>query len=53
MKVRAFISRLIQLNTYSLCFLPDHPGQVVTPLPDDGIKELLYQAISNTWKGKS
>ena len=42
MKVQSFTTRLIQLNTYLLYFLPDRPGQLVTSLPDDDIEETLY-----------
>ena len=52
MKVRSFTTRLIQLNTYLPYFPPDRPGQQVTSLPDDDIKEILYHAMPNTWKKK-
>ena len=52
MKVRSFTTRLIQLNLYLPYFPPDRPGQLVTPLPDDDIKEILYRTMSNTWKKK-
>ena len=52
MKVQSFTTRLIQLNIYLLYFLPDCPGQLVTSLPDDDIKEILYQAMPNMWKRK-
>ena len=52
MKVRSFTTRLIQLNTYLPYFPPDRPGQLVTSLPDDDIKEILYHAMPNTWKKK-
>ena len=50
MKVRSFTTRLIQLNTYLPYFPPDCPGQLVTSLPDDDIKEILHHAMLNTWK---
>ena len=50
MKVRSFTTRLIELNMYLLYF--DLPGQLVTSLPDDDIKEILYHAMPNTWKKK-
>ena len=52
MKVRSFTTRLIQLNTYLPYFPPDRPGQLVTSLPDDDIKEILYHAMPNMWKKK-
>ena len=52
MKVRSFTTRLIQLNTYLPYFPPDRPGQLVSSLPDDDIKEILYHAMPNTWKKK-
>ena len=52
MKVWSSTTRLIQLNTYLLHFPPDHSGQLVTSLPDDDIKGMLYQPMPNTWKKK-
>ena len=52
MKVRSFTTRLIQLNTYLPYFPPDRPSHLVTSLPDDDIKEILYQAMPNTRKKK-
>ena len=52
MKVWSCTTRLIQLNTYLQYFPPGRPGQLVTSLPDDDIKEILYQAMTNTWKKK-
>ena len=52
MKARSFTTELIQLNTYLPYFPPDLPGQLVTSLPDDEIKEILYHAMPNTWKKK-
>ena len=52
MKVRFFTNRLIQLTTYLLYLLPDQPGQPVTSLPDDDIKEILYHAMPNTSEKK-
>ena len=49
MKVKSFTTRLIQLKTYLLYFPPDHPGQLVTSLPDDDIKKILYYAMPYTW----
>ena len=36
----------------STVFLPDRPDQLVTFLPDDDIKAILYHAMPNTWKKK-
>ena len=47
MKVRSFISRQIQLNI-NLPYFPNLLGQLVTSLPDDDIKEILYHTMSNT-----
>ena len=47
MKVQSITTRLIQLNTYLPYFWPDHPGQLITSLPDDDIKEILYYARPN------
>lgn len=52
MKVRTFTTRLLQLNAYLAFFPPDRQGQVVEPLPEDDIKEILYHAMPNTWKRK-
>ena len=49
MKVRVFNTRLGRVLTL---FLPDCPGQLVTSLPDDDIKEIFYHAMPNTWKNK-
>ena len=48
MKVRSFTTRLIQLKMYLPYFPPDRPDQLVTSLPDDDIKEILYHAIPNS-----
>ena len=52
MKVRSFTTRLVKLNTYLPHFPPDRPGQLVTSLHDDDIKEFLYHAMPNMWKRK-
>ena len=52
MKVRALITRLIQLNTYLPYFPPDRPGQLVISLADNDIKEILYRAMPNMWEKK-
>ena len=50
MKVRSFTTKLTQLKTNLPYFLPDRLGQLITSLPDDGIKEILYHLIPNMWK---
>ena len=52
MKVRTFNTRLMQLNDYHPCFPPDCVGQMVTALPDDEVKEILYHAMPNLWRKK-
>ena len=52
MKVLSLTTKLIQLNTHLLYFPPDRPGQLVTSLPDDDIKEILYHTMPNIWKKK-
>ena len=52
MKVRTFTTRLIQLNNYLPYFPPNCIGQMVTALPDDEVKEILYHAIPNSWRKK-
>ena len=53
MEVRSFTTRLIQLNKYLPYFLQERSGQLVTSLPDDNIKEILYVAmLITTWEKK-
>ena len=52
MKVRTFTTRVIQLNNYLAYFPPDCVGQMVTALPDDAVKEILYHAIPYSWRKK-
>ena len=52
MKVWSFTTRLIQLNIYLPYFPQDHPGQGITSLPDDDIKEILSHTMPNMWKKK-
>ena len=47
MKVRTFTTRLMQLNNYLPYFPPDCIGQMITALPDDTVKEMLYHAMPN------
>ena len=51
-KVCTFTTRLIQLNNYLPYFPPLRTGQMVTALPDDEVKEILYHAIPNSWRTK-
>ena len=52
MKVRTFTTRLPQLNAYLAYFPPDHSGQLVSPLSEDKVKEIIYHTMPNTWKKK-
>ena len=52
MKVGFFITKLSQLNMRMPYFPPDCLGQLVTSLPNDDIKEILYYALPNTWRKK-
>ena len=52
MKVRTFTIMFIQLNNYLPYFSPDCIGQMVTALPDDEVKEILYHAMPNLWRKK-
>ena len=47
MKVRTFTTRLIQLNNQLPYFSPDCIGQMVTALPDNEVKEILYHEMPN------
>ena len=49
-KVCTFTTRLIQLNNYLPYFPPDYVGQMVTGLPGDEVKEILYHAMPNLWR---
>ena len=51
-KVRTFTTRLIPLNNYVPYFPPDCIGQMVTALPDNEVKEILYHAMPNSWRKK-
>ena len=50
MKVHTFTTRLIQLHNCPPYFPADCMGQIVTALPDDEVKDILYQAMPNTWR---
>ena len=50
MKIRTITTRLIHLNNYLPYFPPDCIGQMVTALPDDEVKEILYHAMPNLWE---
>ena len=52
MKVRSFTTRLFQLKMFLLYFPPDHPDHLITSLPDNDIKKILYQARPNTLEKK-
>ena len=51
-KVQTIMSRIIQLDTNLPYFPPDCQSQLVTSLPDDDIKEILYHAMPNMWEKK-
>ena len=53
MKVRTFTTRLIQQNNYLPYSPPDHVGQMVTALPDDEVKEILYHIMPYSWRKKT
>jgi hypothetical protein len=50
MTVKAFTTRLVQLNEYLTYFPPDTAHQAVAKLPLDDVKEILYHAMPNSWK---
>ena len=52
MKLRNFISRLQELNTYLEKFPPDAEGQETAPLPADEIMDIIYHSKPTTWKNK-
>ena len=52
MKVESYTTRLIQLNMVLPKFPTGCPGQLVTSLPGDDIKEILYHTMPNMWKKK-
>ena len=52
MKLRSFISRLQELNTYLEEFPPDTEGQETAPLSADEIIDIIYHSMPNTWKNK-
>ena len=52
MKVKAFTTRLVQLNEYLTYFPPDTPTQEVGKMSIDELKEILYHAMPNSWQKK-
>ena len=52
MKVWAYTTSLIKLNTYPPYFPPDRLGQLIPSLSQDDIMDILYGAMPNTWKKK-
>ena len=52
MEARTFTTRHIQLNNYLSCFPIDPVRPMVTALPDDEVKEILYHIIPNLWRKK-
>ena len=51
-RVYTLITRLIKLNNYLPYFSLDCFGQMVTVLPDNDVKEILYHAMPNWWRKK-
>ena len=52
MKVLTFNTSLIKLNNYHPYSLLDCIKHMVTALPDDEVKEILYRAMPNWWREK-
>ena len=52
MKLLTLTTRLVQLNNILLFFPPDCVVQMVTVLPGNEAKEILYHAIPNLWRKK-
>ena len=52
MKVCTLTTRFIQQNNCLPYSPPDCIGQMVTALPDDEVKEILYHAMPNLWRKK-
>ena len=52
MKVSTFTTRLIQLYNYLSYFLLDCVEKMVTALPHNEVKEILYYTMTNTWRKK-
>ena len=50
MKVHAFTTGI--KNNYIPHFRPDCVGQMVTTLPDDEVKDILYLTMPNIWRKK-
>ena len=51
-KIHTFTTKLIQYNNYLPYFPPDRVGQMVTALPDDEVREILYHAMPYSWRKK-
>ena len=50
MKLRSFISRLQELNTYLEEFPPSIEGQEAKPLPADEIMNIIYHSMPTIWE---
>ena len=50
MKIRALVSRIQELNNYLPSFPPAVAGTNPTKLPDDEIKEIIYNALPSSWQ---
>ena len=46
-KVCTFTTKLVQLDNYLAYFFPDCSGQLVAPLSNVEVKEIIYQAMQN------
>ena len=52
MKARYFTTRLILLSIYLTYFPLGCPGQLLTSVPNDDIKENLYHPLPKMWRKK-
>ena len=52
MKVHTFTTIFVQLNNHLPYFPPHYMERIVLALPDDKIKEILYNIMTNVWRKK-
>ena len=50
MKIRTLVSRIQELNDYLPSFPPSVAGTDPTKLPDDEVKEIIYNALPSSWQ---
>ena len=50
MKIRALVSRIQELNNYLPSFPPSVSETAPTKLPDDELKEIVYNALPSSWQ---